>query len=71
MNNRFVQAMGVAAVAYIGFLGATWALGSFSRAASGFFYWVRYSFLPMSWEIALAVGVLWFLGSAVFSSRNS
>jgi hypothetical protein len=71
MNNRFVQSMGVAAVAYIGFLGASWALSAFSRAASGFFYWVRFNLLPMSWEIALAIGVLWFLGSAISSSRNS
>jgi hypothetical protein len=71
MNNRFVQAMGVAAIAYLGFLGASWALSAFSHVAMGFFYWVRSSLLPMSWEIALAIGVLWFLGSAVFSSRNS
>jgi hypothetical protein len=71
MNNRFVQAMGVAAVCYVGFWGISWALKALSYTASSFFYWVQYSFLPMSWEIALGAGLVWFLWSAVTNSRNA
>jgi len=71
MNNKFVQAVGVAAIAYLGFMGIAWAVRSVSYIFSGFGYWLRNDFLPYSWEIALALGVLWFLWSAVTNSKNN
>jgi len=63
--------MGVAAIAYLGFMGISWAITYFSYIAMSFGSWLRYSFLPYSWEVALALGVLWFLYSAVTNSKNS
>lgn len=71
MNNKFVQAVGVAGVAYVSFLGLSWVLSALANVTSGFISWMRYSLLPNSWQIALALGVLWLLWSAVTSSRDN
>jgi hypothetical protein len=70
-NNRFVQAVGVAAIVGIAFWAISWGLGAFSRILQTVVYFIRFVLLPYSWQIALAVGVLYLLFAAVTSSRNA
>ncbi len=69
MNNKFVQAVGVASIAYVFFLSLSWALSALTRATFGFTYWMRYTLQPNSWLIAIALGVVWLLW-AVSSRRE-
>ena len=70
MNNRFVQAVGVAAIAGIAFWAISWGLGALSRILQTAIFYVQFVLLPYSWQAALAVGVLYLLFAAVTSSRK-
>jgi hypothetical protein len=70
-NNRFVQAVGIAAIAGMAFLAISWSLGALSRILQTVVYFVQSVLLPYSWQAALALGVLYLLFAAVTSSRNA
>jgi hypothetical protein len=70
-NNRFVQAVGVAAIVAMAFLAISWSLGALSRILQTVVYFVQFVLLPYSWQAALALGLLYLLFAAVTSSRNA
>lgn len=70
-RNFFVQAVGVAAVAYILFRSLTWALEAFARIAGTLARWVHYQLVPWSEEAAFALGVTYLVIAAVIASRRN
>ncbi|WAL58801.1 hypothetical protein [Thermocoleostomius sinensis] len=69
-RNIFVQALGIAASCYLLLRLSGWLLGSLATILIGLSNWTRYTLLPMSEEIAIAVGLMFLLGVAIFSSRS-
>jgi hypothetical protein len=70
-NNRFVQAVGVAAIVAMAFLAISWSLGALSRILQTVVYFVQSVLLPYGLQAALAMGALYLLFAAVTSSRNA
>jgi hypothetical protein len=70
LNNRFVQSVGIAAIAYILFQALGWGLESVLRLIESFSRWYRFSAIVWIEEASIAIGVIWFILSAVISSRD-
>jgi len=65
LKNSFIQSVGVAAIAYILLLALGWGIEAILRLIESFsrWYWIE--------EAAIALGIIWFLISAVSSSKDS
>lgn len=70
-SNLFIQAVGVAAVAFLVFRSLYWVLDHLARLMSSLSGWLRYTALPWSEEVAIGLGLTYLLVAAVLSSRNS
>jgi len=70
-GNLFVQAIGVAAVTYLVFRSLYWVLYYLAKMMSSLSYWLRYTALPWSEEVAIGLGIIYIVVAAVMSSRNS
>jgi hypothetical protein len=69
-NSPFIRALGLVSLGYLVFQAIAWALRSFFRMTQGLGYWVQTSLLHHGWQIAIAIGVLYLLYTAVTTSRN-
>ncbi len=71
LKNRFVQSVGVAAIVYILLQALGWGIESILRLIESFSRWYRFYAIHWIDEASIALGILWFLISAVFSSKDS
>ena len=69
-SNPFVRAIGLVALCYLVLQALGWGLNSLSILAASFSYWVRFTLIPHGWQIALAIGVVYLLLTAVTTSRD-
>jgi hypothetical protein len=70
LKNKFVQAIGVAAIAYLLFQALAWAMEAILRIAETFSQWYRFTAVPWAEEAAIAIGVIYFIIAAVVNSRS-
>lgn len=70
LNNPFIRAVGVAAVAYLILRALSWALFAFANVAQSFATWTKFYFIPWSEEIAIGLGVALLIFTAVTTSRD-
>ncbi|GAB4546634.1 MAG: hypothetical protein Tsb0014_41220 [Pleurocapsa sp.] len=68
-KNTFVQAVGVAALAYLVLQAFGWGLESVLSLLESFARWYRFSGSRWLEEIALAAGALYLLFAAVINSK--
>lgn len=68
MNSRLINALGIVALCYILLQLGTWILNSVLSITAGFGYWLRYTVTPHAWQIAIALGILYLLYTAITSS---
>ena len=59
------RAVGIAAICYGIFRGLAWAAYSFAKIAESFAYWVKWSFLPLTEEMAIGLGIAFLIFAAV------
>jgi len=71
LKNRFVQSVGVAAIAYILLQALGWGVESILRLIESFSRWYRFYAIAWIEEASIAFGVFWFVISAVSSSKDS
>lgn len=69
-NNPFVRAMGLMAICYLVLQALGWGLNSLVYLTQGFSFWVKYTLIPHAWQIALAIGVIYLLLTAVTTSKD-
>jgi hypothetical protein len=69
-NNPFIRASGVAATAYLIFRSLSWALFVFASIAQSFAYWIKWNFIPWSEEVAIGLGIVFLIFTAVTTSRE-
>jgi hypothetical protein len=69
-NNRFVQALGVAALVYLTFQFLGWGTESILNILESFSRWYKFWGIKWAEEAAIAFSLLFLLISAVTSSRN-
>lgn len=69
-KNKFVQAVGVAAIVYLLFIALSWSFGLILSILESFARWYRYTFIPYADETAIAIGLAYLIISAVISSRH-
>ena len=69
-KNKFVQAVGVAAVMYLLFMALSWSFSLILSILESFARWYRYTFIPYADETAIAIGVVYLIVSAVISSQH-
>jgi hypothetical protein len=70
-RNPFIQAIGLGAFVYLIFRASVWILLGIAGIMSGLAGWLGYSLVPWSEEVAIAIGVIYVLVAALFSSRSS
>ncbi len=70
MNSRFINALGIVALCYITLQAFSWITVSVLRITQGFGSWIRYTVLPHTWQIAIAVGLVYVLYTAATSGRT-
>ena len=70
VRNAFIQAIGIAAVVYLIFLGLNWGIMGLLRMVSSFGQWYRYSFMYWAEEVALGLGIAYLVVVGVLSSRD-
>jgi hypothetical protein len=70
MNNPFIQALGIAALCYITLQGLSIIARSLAMILQSFSFWVQAYLVPHSWQVAIAIGVLYLLYVAVTTSRR-
>ncbi len=70
MNNAFLKALGIVALCYIVLQAFSWILSSLFRITQGLGYWVRYTLIPHSWQIAIAIGIVYLLYTALNGRRG-
>lgn len=70
-RNAFVQALGVAALVYLGFQALDWGLDVILRILRSFDNWYRFYGSKWAEEIALTFGALYLLLAAVINSRSN
>jgi hypothetical protein len=71
LKNSFIQSVGVAAIAYILLLALGWGIEAILRLIESFSRWYRFYAINWIEEAAIALGIIWFLISAVSSSKDS
>jgi len=69
-KNAFIQALGVAALIYIGFQLLDWGIEVILRILRSFDNWYRIYGSKWAEEVAIAFGVLYLLFAAVINSRS-
>jgi hypothetical protein len=70
-KNRFVQSVGVAAIAYILLKALGWGVESILRLIESFSQWYRFYAIDWIEEVSIAFGIFWFVISAVSSSKDN
>ncbi len=71
LKNSFVQSVGVAAITYLLLLAIGWGIEAILRIIESFSQWYRYYAINWIEEAAIALGIIWFIISAVSSSKES
>lgn len=71
LNNKFIQAAGVALIIWLIFRSGAVVLYSIASATRGLADWVRFSLVPWSEEAAIAIGIIYLVLAAVFSGRDN
>ncbi len=66
MNRRFLYVLGIGALCYLVLQGLSRIVSSLSSVFASFNYWIRWQLLPHTWQIAIALGLLYLLYTAVF-----
>lgn len=69
-TNRFIQALGIAALIYICFQALAWGLDSILHILNGFSRWYRFYAIKWAEEAAIAIGVFFLLIAATFNSKS-
>lgn len=70
VRNAFIQAIGVAAIAYLLLITLNWGMVNMLRLLTSFSFWYRHSFIYWAEEVAIALGVAYLLIAGVLASRN-
>ena len=69
-NNPFIRAFGIAAIAWVLLQGLNLILDALVRLMTSFAFWVRIFFIPHSTEVAIGIGVIFLIFTAVTSSKD-
>lgn len=69
LKNRFVQSVGVAAITYLTFQALAWGLEAILNILESFARWYRLQGIDLAEEVALAVGAIFFILSAIINSK--
>ena len=70
-NNPFIQAVGVAATAYLIFRSLAWAIFAVASIMQSFASWLKWNFVPWSEEVAIGIGVAFLIYVAATTSRRN
>ncbi len=71
MNHAFLKALGIVALCYFVLQALTWIATSLFSITQGLNYWLLYTLLPHAWQIAMAIGIIYLLLTAVTGRRGS
>jgi hypothetical protein len=70
MNHAFLKALGLVALCYITLQALSWIFSSVFRITQGLGYWFRYTLMPHTWQIAIAIGIVYLLYTAATDRRG-
>ena len=70
LTNRFIQALGVAALIYLCFQALAWGLDAILHILEGFSRWYRFYAIRWAEEAAIAIGVFFLLIAATVNSKS-
>jgi hypothetical protein len=70
MNNTFIKALGLVALCYLILQSLSWISVSLLRITQGFGYWFYSTLLPHTWQIAIAIAIIYLLYTATTSRRG-
>lgn len=71
MNNPFVRAVGITAIAWALLQGLSYILDAVVKLVTVAAVWTRAYFIPYSTQLAIGIGVVYLLYTAVTTSRNN
>ncbi len=69
-RNVFIQAIGLAAIAYLILITLNWGMVNLLRLLESFGSWYRFRFIHWAEEVAIAIGILYLIVVGVLSSRD-
>lgn len=70
LNNPFVRAVGIAAIAWVLLQGVTFVLDALVKLTTSLALWTRLFFIPHSTEVAIGIGATYLFYVAVTTSRD-
>ncbi len=70
LNNPFVRAVGITAIAWALLQGIVYVLDALVKLMSSLATWTRIFFVPYSIQVAIGIGVVYLLYTAVTTSRD-
>lgn len=70
MNNPFIRAAGITAIAWALLQGLTYILDALAKLATVAAVWTRAFFIPYSTQVAIGIGLIYLLYTAVTTSRD-
>ena len=70
LNNPFIRAVGIAAIAWALLQGITYILDALVKLMSSLAIWTRVFFVPYSIQVAIGIGVVYLIYTAVTTSRD-
>jgi DMSO/TMAO reductase YedYZ heme-binding membrane subunit len=70
MNNPFIRAVGITAIAWALLQGLSYVLDAVVKLVSVAAIWTRAFFIPYSTQVAIGIGVVYLLYTAVTSSKD-
>jgi DMSO/TMAO reductase YedYZ heme-binding membrane subunit len=70
LNNPFVRAVGITAIAWALLQGIVYVLDALVKLMSSLATWTRIFFVPYSIQIAIGIGVVYLIHTAVTTSKD-
>ena len=70
LNNPFIRAVGITAIAWILLQGLTYILDALVKLMSSLAVWTRVFFVPHSIQLAIGIGIVYLIYTAVTTSRD-
>ncbi len=70
LNNPFVRAVGITTIAWVLLQGITYILDALVNLMSSLAAWTRIFFIPYSIQVAIGIGFVYLLYTAITTSRN-
>ncbi len=71
MNNPFIRAVGITAIAWALLQGLTYILDALAKLATVAAVWTRAFFIPYSTQVAIGIGVVYLIYTAVTTSKDN